>query len=116
MDQELYRKAEAEANTRSGSLSEDELLDRLRQCLRKQGRVSERLLKVDPEMLAVKSMSCGLEEWLRHTGESVTSRTGISRGLSGIDHWLRSVESSSLVPLRHSGTGASERQEFAAIA
>ena len=47
---ELYRKAEEEAEARSGFLTDEELLERLRRLLRKHGKVSERLLKASSDM------------------------------------------------------------------
>ena len=49
VDLELFRQAEAEAHARSSSLTDEELLDRLRQVLRKQGKLSKQLLKASPE-------------------------------------------------------------------
>jgi len=50
VDPKLYRKAEAQANARSGSLTDEQLLECLRQLLRKHGKQSERLLKASPDM------------------------------------------------------------------
>jgi DNA invertase Pin-like site-specific DNA recombinase len=50
VDPDLYRKTEAEADTRSRSYTDEELLDLLRQLLRKRGKLSERLIKATPHM------------------------------------------------------------------
>ena len=50
IDPDLFRKAEAQAHARSGCLTDEDLLDRLRELLRKQGRLSERLLRASPDM------------------------------------------------------------------
>jgi DNA invertase Pin-like site-specific DNA recombinase len=50
IDPELYRKAEEEADARSALLTDEQLLERLRQLLREHGKLSERLLKATPDM------------------------------------------------------------------
>ena len=50
VDRELYGKAEAQANTRSRSLTDEELLERLGALFRRHGKLSERLLKASPDM------------------------------------------------------------------
>jgi len=50
IDPELYRRAEEEADTRSAFLTDEQLLDRLRQLLGKHGKLSERLIKASPDM------------------------------------------------------------------
>jgi DNA invertase Pin-like site-specific DNA recombinase len=50
VDLELFRKAEEEAHARSSSLTDEELLERLRRLLRKQGKLSKQLLKASSGM------------------------------------------------------------------
>jgi DNA invertase Pin-like site-specific DNA recombinase len=47
---ELFRKAEAEAAARSRVLTDEQLLELLRQLLKRHGRISERLISADPDM------------------------------------------------------------------
>ena len=50
IDLNLFQKALAEAESRSASLSDQELLNRLRHFIKRQGKVSERLLRDSPGM------------------------------------------------------------------
>ncbi len=50
VDPKLFQKALAEAESRSASLSDQELLNRLRRFVKRHGRVSERLLRDSPGM------------------------------------------------------------------
>ena len=62
VDPDLYRKTEAEVVARSGFLTDEQLLDLLRQLLRRHGKLSERLLKASPDM------PCGQVYTLRFGG------------------------------------------------
>ena len=62
IDPELYRRAEAEADARSGVLTDEQLLEHLRKLLRKHGRLSERLIRASLDM------PCGHHVYIRRFG------------------------------------------------
>jgi len=51
VDPSLFQQAEVEAETRSGFLTDEQLLDRLRQLVRTRGKISERLIRASLGML-----------------------------------------------------------------